>query len=203
MRALKSLGVPHPGRLRLGLFSLSYLRRFPIDKLKIDQSFVRDTTSDAGAAGICCAIIGLGHQLRAHRQRRRRGDGRPGRLPAPRRVRPVPGTSLPASRCRWRRPSRCSGGAISTTNAWRRSSRSRARRREPCCWSTTENVLRALVRLLRRDSYQILVATRPREALELLANNPVQVIPVRPAHADQSGTEFLSQVKDMYPTRCG
>jgi diguanylate cyclase (GGDEF)-like protein len=64
MRALKSLGI----HLALddfgtGYSSLNYLRRFPIDKLKIDQSFVMDISSDASAAGICNAIIGLAHQL--------------------------------------------------------------------------------------------------------------------------------------------
>ena len=64
MRALKSLGI----RLALddfgtGYSSLNYLRRFPIDKLKIDRTFVMDIDSDASAAGICNAIIGLGHQL--------------------------------------------------------------------------------------------------------------------------------------------
>lgn len=46
-----------------GYSSLSYLRQFPIDRLKIDQSFIRNALNNADDAAITKTIIALGHSL--------------------------------------------------------------------------------------------------------------------------------------------
>jgi diguanylate cyclase (GGDEF)-like protein/PAS domain S-box-containing protein len=65
LHALKSLGV----RLSVDDFgtghsSLNYLKRFAVDVLKIDQSFIRDITTDADDALITRTIIDLAHNMR-------------------------------------------------------------------------------------------------------------------------------------------
>jgi EAL domain-containing protein (putative c-di-GMP-specific phosphodiesterase class I) len=46
-----------------GYSSLSHLRRYPIQRLKMDRSFVRGVTSDRGDAAVARAIIALAREL--------------------------------------------------------------------------------------------------------------------------------------------
>jgi diguanylate cyclase (GGDEF)-like protein len=195
MRAFKALGVTIAlDDFGTGYSSLNYLRQLPIDKLKIDQSFVREISSDAGAAGICRAVIGLGHQIgmkvlaegvetAAQVGYLRRNDcdlfqGYYFSKPVPAaaafellRYRYVPHEGL--------EPEEAPKTLLLVDDE--------------------ENVLRALIRTLRRDGYRILTAKSVESALDVLARNDVQVIVSDQRMPGASGTEFLGMVKDMYP----
>ena len=65
LNGLKAMGIAITiDDFGTGYSSLAYLRRFPIDKLKIDMAFIRDITTSEDDATIALAIITMAHSLK-------------------------------------------------------------------------------------------------------------------------------------------
>ena len=178
----------------IGYSCLSQLRRFPIDRLKIDKSFVDSIATDSGGGAITRAIIAMGHEL--HMQVLAEGVETPTQLGylVQNHVdefqgylfsRPLPADEATAHlRRRY----------VETTLL--QPSRPQ---REMLLVDDEENVLRALSRVLRRDGYTIHTATSAAEGMDILATQRIQVIMSDQRMPGMSGVEFLSRVKEMYP----
>ncbi|HUO85050.1 MAG TPA: EAL domain-containing protein [Thermoanaerobaculia bacterium] len=64
LRELKKVGVQiSVDDFGTGYSSLDYLRKFPIDTLKLDKTFVRDLVTEPGDAAIASAVIAMAHSL--------------------------------------------------------------------------------------------------------------------------------------------
>jgi EAL domain-containing protein (putative c-di-GMP-specific phosphodiesterase class I)/CheY-like chemotaxis protein len=191
MKRLKSMGV----RLSIddfgtGYSSLNYLKQFPIDRIKIDQSFVHNLTTSPADASIVQAIVAMSRALG---------------------VTTVAEGVETESQAGYLRSLHCDhlqgfflghpapAAEIETLLGSKQLIDRKAPERTLLVVDDEENVLHAIRRLLRSEGYRVLVAASGEEALELLAGNDVGVILSDQRMPGMSGSELLQKVRKMHP----
>jgi len=178
-----------------GYSSLAYLKRFPIDKLKIDIAFVRDIVTNPDDAAIALAIISMAHSL--HMQVIAEGVETRAQMAYLRRHRCDEIQGFHFSRAL---PSDELAALVRENRAQPDQAPAPDDKVQTLLIVDDDvNVLTALHRLFRRDNYRVLTASSPAEGFELLALYRVQVILCDQRMPMMNGTEFLSKVKEMYP----
>ena len=196
LRNLKALGIQISiDDFGTGYSSLAYLKRFPIDKLKIDIAFVREVTSNPDDAAIVLAIISMAHSMKLEviaegvendaqlAYLRRHGcDEMQGYYFS----RPVPQEEfeqmLMAGKL-LQAPQDTDGDEQQTL----------------LIVDDDVFMLDVLSDFLAQDGYRILTAQTAAEGFDILARHKVQVILCDQCMPLMSGTEFMERVKHLCP----
>jgi diguanylate cyclase (GGDEF)-like protein len=196
LQALKDIGVQLSiDDFGTGYSSLSQLKRFPIDRLKIDRSFVRDITSDPDDAAIALAVIGMAGTMglsvvaegvETEAQMRYLQANRCDEIQGYHLSRPVPAEDvvplLKEHQCeRWCKLNNSNG------------------QRTLLLVDDDAATCDALVKILDNGQYRVLSATSAQEALELLAEHEVGVVVADYAMPGMDGSQLLARVQSIYP----
>jgi EAL domain-containing protein (putative c-di-GMP-specific phosphodiesterase class I)/PleD family two-component response regulator len=195
MRELRKMGVKlSMDDFGIGQSSLGHLQKLPVNRMKIDRSFVAAVPDDVNAARICRAIIGLAHEFGFSVV----GEGV---------EKAVQLAFLERNGCEFVQGYLLSApvsadamlAMLREPVLYPRETNGRSQNGAILLVDDEQNVLRALARLLRRDGYRIFTASSFHDAFEILGTENVHVVMSDHRMPEGKGTEFLSRVKATHP----
>jgi diguanylate cyclase (GGDEF)-like protein/PAS domain S-box-containing protein len=196
LQQIKALGV----RIAIddfgtGYSSLSHLKRFPIDRIKIDQSFVRNITTDPADAAVSQAIISMSHSLNMTTVAEGVETEAQLEFLRSRHCNEIQGFhfSHPLPEREMERLMQTGYHIQSTPTA------AAVDERIVLLIDDDEFMLAALAESLHPDGYRILCTTRASEALDFLATHRVGVIISDQNMPEMNGIELLRKARQLHP----